>query len=136
MTDFPATISILGYLVGVVGAITVIFSRVKTENLKDLKERVDILEKDREESRVQHIENQKAISNLEGQLSTYKQIPLKSIAQSLKDLSESQKDTARTNGLILKTLDNSATILSGEKHDGGVLVKTEADKPLDVKVKE
>lgn len=98
-------ISALGYLLGVAGAITVLFSRVKTDNLKDLRERVDILEKEREEARRQHIENQKAISNLEGQLSTYKEIPLKSIAKSLDELSKS-------NGKILSRLEKSAVLAS------------------------
>lgn len=98
-------LSIIGYLVGVAGAITVVFSKVKTDNLNDLKERVEILEKEREEARKQHIENQKAISNLEGQLATYKEIPLKSIAKSLDELSKS-------NNLILNRLEKSAVLAS------------------------
>lgn len=98
-------LSIIGYLVGVAGAVTIIFSRVKTENLSDLKDRVDILEKEREEARQQHIENQKAIANLEGQLATYKEIPLKSIAKSLDELSTS-------NNRILDRLEKSAVLES------------------------
>lgn len=98
-------LSIIGYLVGVAGAITVVFSKVKTDNLNDLKERVEILEKEREFARQQHIENQKALSNLEGQLSTYKEIPLKSIAKSLDELSKS-------NGKILSRLEKSAVLAS------------------------
>jgi len=97
MEQLPTIASVTGYIIGVAGAITIIFSRTKTENLKDLKERVDILEKDREESRAQLLENQKAIANQEGQLSTYKEIPLKSIATSLEQI-------AKSNGSILKIL--------------------------------
>lgn len=122
-------LSIIGYLVGVAGAITIIFSRVKTENLADLKERVDILEKEREVARQQHIENQKSIANLEGQLATYKEIPLKSIAKSLDELSKS-------NGKILDRLEKSAVLAQKDSKDGGVLVKTKKTNPLDVKVKE
>ena len=127
MEQLPTIASVTGYIIGVAGAITIVFSRTKTENLKDLKERVDMLEKDREESRAQHLENQKAIANLEGQLSTYKEIPLKSIATSLEQI-------AKSNGSILERLDKSAIALSTEKHDGGLLVKTD-DTPLDVKEK-
>ena len=123
--ELGTTISVLGYFTGVLGAITVIFSRTKTENLKDLKDRVDILEKDREESRAQHLENQKAISNLEGQVEAYKAVPLKFIPEALTALIASNNE-------ILKTLKESATKLSTEKNDGGLLVKTK-DKPLDVK---
>ena len=55
MTE-PNITSIIGYIVGVVGAITVIFSntrkdneKIKNANIKDLRERVEILEKERVE---------------------------------------------------------------------------------------
>jgi len=126
--ELTTTISTLGYLVGVAGAITVIFSRVKTENLKDLKERVDILERDREEARKQHLENQKSISMLRGKLDAYREIPLKFIPEALEQL-------IRSNNLILASLQNSAATLLNEKHGSGLLAKTEQAKPLDVKVK-
>jgi len=126
-------LSALGYLVGVAGAITIIFSKVKTENLADLKERVAILEREREESRQQHIENQKAISNLEGQLASYKEIPLKSIAKSLETISAITRETGESNKKILSVLESSALIAAHEKGDGGVLVHTKEQHPLDVK---
>lgn len=112
---------------GVVG-FYVVRSKIKDENLNDLKERVAILEKEREEARIQHIENQKAIANLEGQLNTYKEIPLKQIATSLTELSTS-------NANILAVLENSALIARLAAEDGGVVVKTKKAHPLDVKVK-
>ena len=45
---FTVARDVAGYLALVVGAVLVLRSRVKTENLKDLKERVEILEKERE----------------------------------------------------------------------------------------
>lgn len=92
---------IIGFGALVAGSVLILMSKVKTSNLNDLKERVSILEQEREEARRQHIENQKAISNLEGQLATYKEIPLKSIAKSLDELSKS-------NTSILKRLEISA----------------------------
>jgi len=89
-------------------AFYVVRSKVKDENLNDLKERVAILEKEREEARTQHIENQKAIANLEGQLKTYKEIPLKAIAASLSELSQS-------NGQILSVLQGSALIAANDR---------------------
>lgn len=105
MQHFNLYLNILGIISLVGGAYLVLMSKVKTDNLKDLKERVEILEKEREESRQQHIENQKAIANLEGQLATYKEIPLKSIAKSLDELSKS-------NGKILSRLEKSAVLAS------------------------
>ena len=123
-------ISVLGYLVGVAGAITIIFSRVKTENLNDLKDRVEILEKEllysrqqlekeQQEARKQHIVNQKAIAKLEGQVEIYKDLQLDSIAS--------------TNRKILDVLESSALIAKDTAGDGGLLVKTKEENPLDVK---
>lgn len=98
---------IIGFGALVAGAALILLSKVKTNNLNDLKERVAILENEREEARRQHLENQKAIANLEGQLATYKEIPLKSIAKSLNELSKS-------NNLILNRLEKSA-VLSAKK---------------------
>lgn len=117
--------SIFGYLVGVGGAITIIFSRVKNENLKDLKERVEILEKElvysrealekeRVSARDQHVENREAIAKLQGQVELYKDLQLKSIAE--------------TNKQILKTLQGSATILaSGTKTRAKAVEKVKTD---------
>ena len=98
-----------GYTTLLIGAVLILKSKIKTDNLKDLRERVDILEKEREYARTQHIENQKAIANLEGQLKTYKEIPLKKIADSLSELSLS-------NGQILSVLQNSAIIAAQDKN--------------------
>lgn len=122
-------LAIIGYGAGVVGAVLTLMSKVKNDNLSDLKERVGILEKEREDARQLHLENQKAIANLDGQLKTYKQIPLKKIADSLDSLSQS-------NAQILSVLENSAVIAEATASDGGLLVKTEAKNPLDVVVKE
>ena len=129
MNDFPTVISIGGYLVGVAGATVMLFSRVKTENLKDLQERVRILESERSEAREQHVANREAIGALQGKLDAYKEVPLKFIPEALEQL-------IKSNNLILETLQKSAATLSTEKHGGGLLVKTKGKKPLDVKVKE
>lgn len=86
---FNTFITVTGYISLVISAILVLTSKVKTDNLNDLKERVDILEKELKYAHDQHNDNQKAIANLEGQLTTYKEIPLKSIANSLAKLSYS-----------------------------------------------
>lgn len=104
-------ITVSGYISLVVGAVLVLMSKVKTDNLNDLKERVEILEKEREDAREQHIENQRAISNLEGQLNTYKEIPLKSIASSLEALPK----IVDSNSRILETLQGSAVIAATDR---------------------
>jgi hypothetical protein len=121
-------IEIIGYIGYVVGAVIILSSKTKTDNIKDLLQRVEILEKERIDAREQHLENQKAISNLEGQLASYKEIPLKSIANSLDILTTSNKE-------ILKVLQDSAVIAKAEAKRAKV-VKTEHDHPLEVEIKE
>lgn len=128
-------LSVTGYVAGVVGAVLILASKTKTDNLNDLKERVEILEKEREFARLQHLENQKAISNLEGQLASYKEIPLKSIARSLETISQTTEETGKGNARILQVLEGSALIAKHDAHDGGLLVKTKKTNPLDVTVK-
>lgn len=128
-TNFSLYRDIISFSVLVAGSAMILLSKVKTDNLNDLKERVEILEKEREESRRQHIDSQKAIANLGGQLATYKEIPLKSIAKSLDELSKS-------NGKILDRLEKSAALAQRNKNDGGLLVKTKKTNPLAVEVKE
>jgi len=115
-------LEIIGYVGYVVGAGFILASRTKNENLKDLQSRVEILENELKYSKAenqktkdfaseQHIVNQKAISNLEGQLSTYKEIPLKSIADSLQALPA----ILTSNNKILDILNESAHIAKEEK---------------------
>ena len=126
-------ITISGYISLVVGAVFVLMSKVKTDNLNDLKQRVDILEKELQFTRVErdkeketyrkdlneeiktrqemHLQNQKSISNLEGQLATYKEIPLKSIASSLQAL----PNLLDSNNQILETLKNNTIIAATDR---------------------
>jgi hypothetical protein len=124
MEDLNLT-SLIGYLIGLAGAIVVIFSRVKNENLKDLRERVAILEnereeykklllKEREEAANQHIANREAIAALKKEIEIYRDLQLSSIAE--------------TNKQILNTLQASSKTANDLQHDGGLLVKTKEKK--------
>lgn len=111
------SIAIVGYLAAK--------SKVKSENYNDLKERVEILEKAKKEAIEQHLANQKSIAHLEGQLKTYKDIPLQKIDESLALL-------ANSNALILQTLKSNAAISKAEADSGGMLVKNKETEPLTV----
>ena len=144
-------LTIIALVLAAIGGYYGVKSKVKDSNISDLKDREVILEadkeatkKDREEERQKfqkelddeketrqklHLENQKAISNLEGQLATYKEIPLQSIAESLQAIPK----LVDSNQKILDTLQGSAKIAEKEQSDGGLLVKTKETNPLDVK---
>lgn len=121
-------IEIIGYIGYVVGAVIILSSKTKSDNIKDLMQRVEILEKERVDAREQHLENQKAISNLEGQLASYKEIPLRSIADSLQGITASNRE-------ILHVLQTSAGIAK-RKSKQAVVVETNPEHPLEVNVKE
>jgi len=116
---------VAGYFALVVGAVLVLRSKIKTDNLRDLKERVEILEKElvyskealekeREQARQQHVTNREAIARLQAQVELYKDLQLKTIAD--------------TDQEILNTLKKSAVIANDTAHDGGLLVKTKKTK--------
>lgn len=87
------SMDIIGSIALVGGALLVLLSnrnKAATEAQNRLiqaqKDRLDILEK-------QHIESAKLIGQLQGQLTAYKDLPLKEIAHSMKAISEGQKTT-------------------------------------------
>ena len=97
-TDLLRTIEAVVVIAGL-GAIIVAVFKSKTtaatiEQQRELisaqKERLDLLEK-------QHIENARAIGELQGEVNAYKKIPLENIAKSIKDI-------ASTNSEILKLI--------------------------------
>jgi len=73
------------------------------------------------------IEWKEAIADLNGQIKVYKELPLRELAAGIKAVQE-------INNKILQRMEDSATTLSAEKHDGGLLVKTKNGTPLEVKV--
>lgn len=61
------------------------------ELIETYEKRLKALEDQSEQDKKQHIENVKAIADLQGQLKVYKEIPLQEIANSMKELSATNK---------------------------------------------
>jgi len=65
------------------------------ENQKTLIEtyekRLKALEDQKEEDRKQHIENVKAIAELQGQINVYKELPLQQMADSMREIAQTNK---------------------------------------------
>lgn len=78
-------------LTGIGGVIYAVFkSQTTRQTITSQKELIDTLKTQVDELRTLHIDNEKAIAKLSGQLEVYKEIPLKDIADSLKGLNETQ----------------------------------------------
>lgn len=60
------------------------------ETIRNQKELIELLTTQVNELRTLHLENEKAISKLSGQIEVYKEIPLKDIATSLQQISSNQ----------------------------------------------
>lgn len=58
----------------------------QTEVITALEKRITVMEFDNKEQLKKHIENEKAIAELQGQIKVYKELPLQDIAKSLKAL--------------------------------------------------
>lgn len=65
------------------------------------------MEDQREEDKKQHIENVKAIAELQGQIKVYKELPLNEMAAAMKEISEVNKTIASSNRRILKALEKN-----------------------------
>lgn len=117
-------IAIVGYISLAVSAILTLFSRIPKQTIENQKELIDTYEKrlksledQRELDRKQHIDNVKAIAELQGQIKVYKELPLQEMADAMKQISDVNKTIAESNQEILKTLKSSALIAAEDRVD-------------------
>lgn len=115
-------IAIIGYISLAIGSALALVSRLPKqtiENQKDLIEtyekRLKALEDQSAEDRKNHLEQVKAIADLQGQIKVYKELPLQEMATAMQKISEVNETIARSNEQILKTLNASAVIAAGDR---------------------
>ena len=124
--DFADLIPWTGYLALVGGAVLVIFSRVPKQTIQDQRELINTLQEQRKADKEQsdarikaledqhekdlqnHLENSKAIAELQGQVKIYKEL-------ALNDLAASMSSIADTNKQILTLLSTSTIVNSDTK---------------------
>jgi len=117
-------LSIIGYIVGVGGGIAILFSRIPKQTITNyeqlttaLKGRIEALEEQSKVDHQNHLENIKAIADLQGQIKVYKELPLQAMAKAMQDISDVNKVIAQSNEIILKTLKESAITLAKENSE-------------------
>lgn len=115
-------LSIAGYIVGIGGSILALLSRIPKQTIENQKslietyeKRLKALEDQKDEDRKQHIENVRAIAELQGQIKVYKELPLQEMAKAMEEISEVNKGIAESNQEILKTLKSSALIAAEDR---------------------
>lgn len=154
--DIGSILSILSYAIGVLGIGGGVFSflrynnyqttvKLQNDSIAALEKNNEILsaelEKTRDSARNEHTESMKAIGVLEGRIQSYKEIPLKSISESLRLLATNQESIKEVNTRILDRLNNSADILVKETKSVANAVETVKtdlahNKPITVEIKD
>lgn len=96
---FNEVVKQLEGLVVITSVVGIIFALLKTGTTKatiqSQKELIETLTTQVNELRNLHIENEKAISELQGQVSVYKELPLNQLSTSMAEIAEAQKDILR-----------------------------------------
>lgn len=96
---FNEVVKQLEGLVVITSVVGIIFALLKTGTTKatiqSQKELIETLTAQVNELRNLHIENGKAISELQGQVSVYKELPLNQLSTSMAEIAKAQKDILR-----------------------------------------
>lgn len=96
---FNEVVKQLEGLVVITSVVGIIFALLKTGTTKatiqSQKELIETLTTQVNELRNLHIENEKAISELQGQVSVYKELPLNKLSISMAEIAKAQKDILR-----------------------------------------
>jgi len=96
---FNEIVKLLEGLIIITSVVGIIFALLKTGTTKatiqSQKELIETLTAQVNELRNLHIENEKAISELQGQVSVYKELPLNQLSTSMAEIAKAQKDILR-----------------------------------------
>src|SRR5665213_623803 len=93
----------ISYSIGIVGSFGAVFSflrfsnyketvQLQNDNIKALQDNAAILEKELEKHKKSQTDNLKAIARLEGQVDLYKELPLRELADGIKEVADSNKE--------------------------------------------
>lgn len=95
-------------LIVIAGIAAVIYAVFKNSTVRatitSQKELIDTLTAQVSELRTLHIQNEKSIAELQGQVSVYKELPLSEIAKSISDMSKSHEAMLKTQKEILRLI--------------------------------
>jgi hypothetical protein len=121
-----AAFDAIGFITLVIGAIAYIKSTTRKVNDTASTELISNLTKlreiDREEFNnrlksleAQHVEDAKLLANMQGQIATYKEIPLERLAKAMEAMAVDTRANAVSNSAILDTLKRSALIAATDR---------------------
>ncbi len=115
-------IAIIGYVSLIAGSILALFSRIPKQTITNYEQltaaqekRIAALEEQSKIDHKNHLDNIKAIADLQGQIKVYKELPLQEMAKAMQDISDGNKAIAESNRQILLSLQSSAIIASEDR---------------------
>lgn len=116
--DIGTAVAIGGYVAAAVGAVLYALSRQPKQTIQNYKElaesqekRISALEAQATIDRQNHIDNNKAIADLQGQIKVYKELPLQEMAAAMQDISAVNQGIAKSNQLILDKLNSQTGVV-------------------------
>lgn len=116
--DIGTIVSVSGYVSFIIGGILYARSKVPSQtisNYKDLTEsqekRISALEAQAAIDHQNHIDNIKAVADLQGQIKVYKELPLQEMAAAMQDISTVNQGIAKSNQMILDKLNSQTGVV-------------------------
>lgn len=120
--DLSTAINVVGFAAFILGGILYARSKVPTQTIQNYKlltesqeKRIKALEDQSKADQKNHIDNVKALADLQGQIKVYKELPLQEMAAAMQKISAVNEVIAESNKKILERLDSSAHLLADEK---------------------
>lgn len=133
-TTFNPVNDIVLLVVFISGVVVTSHSKIPRQNVIDLQAlnstqdtRIKALEEER-------LADAKIIGTLEGQVQTYKELPLRELADGIKEVVDISKENARSNQAILDQLKRTAVIAAQDRDvltNQNLHIKTEVHKVMD-----
>lgn len=120
--DLSTAINVVGFAAFIVGGLLYARSKVPTQTIVNYKlltesqeKRIKALEDQSKADQKNHLDNVKALADLQGQIKVYKELPLQEMASAMQKISAVNEVIAESNKKILERLDSSAHLLADEK---------------------
>lgn len=120
--DIGTIVSVSGYVSFIIGGILYARSKVPSQTIQNYKElaesqekRISALEAQAAIDHQNHIDNIKAIADLQGQIKVYKELPLQEMAAAMQDISAVNQGIAKSNQLILDKLNSQTGVVVRQK---------------------
>lgn len=120
--DLTFAVNVIGFAAFALGGIFYARSKVPNQTIANYKaltesqeKRVAALEDQSKVYQQNHLDSIKDIADLQGQIKVYKELPLQEMAIAMQRISTVNEGIAKSNQLILDTLNRSAGLLADEK---------------------